>query len=223
MDVYVALAMIVPEVLGVTDAEQLDTVALTTARVHGVPVNEPVAVPVLVNATVPEGEDAVPAAEVSLTNAVQFTDCATTTVVGEHVTIVEVVRRVTVTVLLVPEIPLCALSVGVYVPLAITVPVPVGVNEAEQLDVVALTPARVQGDPLNDPAAVPVFVNATVPPGALAIPVTVVSFTKAVQLVACETTKLEGEHVMLVEVVLAVTVTVLPVPELPVWTPSVGE
>ena len=206
----------VPEVLGVMDAEQADTVALTTARVHGVPVNEPVAVPVFVRATVPAGALAVPAAEVSLANAVQLTDCATTAVAGEQLTNVEVVRSVTVTELLVPELPTWALSLGVYVPLAITVPCPVGVNDAEQLDVVALTVANVQGDPLNDPAAVPVFVNATVPPGALAVPVTVVSFPKAVQLVACETTMLVGEHVMLVEVVLAVTVTVLLVPELPV-------
>jgi hypothetical protein len=68
-----ALAMIVPGVDGTIVALQLDVVALTPARVHGVPVNVPVAVPVLVNATVPAGALAVPAAEVSLTNAVHVT------------------------------------------------------------------------------------------------------------------------------------------------------
>jgi len=52
---------------------QLDVVALTLANVHGDPMNEPVAVPPLVNATVPSGADVVPAAEVSLTNPVQVT------------------------------------------------------------------------------------------------------------------------------------------------------
>ena len=106
------------------DAEQLDVVALIVVKLHGVPVNVPVAVPLLVNATVPAGVEAVPANEVSLTNAVQLVDCATTTAVGEQVTTVEVVLKVTVTVLLVPLLPLWAVSVtaAVYVPLAITVP-----------------------------------------------------------------------------------------------------
>ncbi len=68
--------------------------------------------------------------------------------------------------------------------LPITVPIVVGVNEAEQLDVVALKAARVQGEPVNDPNAVPVLVNATVPRGALAVPADDVSLTNAVQLVA---------------------------------------
>ena len=80
---------------------QLDVVALTLANVQGDPVNDPVAVPPFVKATVPRGALAVPAAEVSLTNPVQLIDCATTTVDGEHDTAVDVVRRVTVTVLLV--------------------------------------------------------------------------------------------------------------------------
>ena len=65
--------MTVPAVLGVIVAEQLAVVALTVAKVHGVPLNVPVAVPVLVNATVPAGVDAVPAADVSLTKAVHVT------------------------------------------------------------------------------------------------------------------------------------------------------
>ena len=40
--------------------------------------------------------------------------------------------------------------------LAITVPVEVGVNDAEQLDVVALTVVKLHGEPVNEPAAEPV-------------------------------------------------------------------
>ncbi len=72
--------------------------------------NEPVAVPVLPNATLPAGAEEMPATEVSLTNAVQLVDWATTTPVGEHVTVVDVVRRVTVTVLLVPVLALWVAS-----------------------------------------------------------------------------------------------------------------
>ena len=44
-----------PEVVGLIDAEQLAVVELTVVKLHGVPVNEPDAVPVLVNATVAPG------------------------------------------------------------------------------------------------------------------------------------------------------------------------
>jgi len=64
----------VPEVVAVIEAEQLAVVAFTVVKVHGVPVNEPDAVPVLVKATVPAGVLGVPAGAVSLTNAVQLTD-----------------------------------------------------------------------------------------------------------------------------------------------------
>ena len=86
------------------DAEQLAVVALIVVNVHGDPLKLPVAVPVLLKLTVPAGVEAVPAA-VSFTNAVQLVDCATTMVVGEHEMLVEVVLRVTVTVLLVFELP----------------------------------------------------------------------------------------------------------------------
>src|SRR5437879_11791190 len=92
--------MTVPALVGVNVTVQLDVVALTLANVHGDPANEPVAAPPLVNATVPSGADAVPTAEVSLTNPVQVMTCETTTVAGVHETAVEVVRAVTVTVLL---------------------------------------------------------------------------------------------------------------------------
>src|SRR5207245_2623810 len=92
------LAMTVPALVGVKVTLQLEVVVLTLARVHGVPVNEPVAVPPLVNATLPRGADAVPATEVSLTNPAHVMICDTTTVVGVHETAVEVVLRLTVTV-----------------------------------------------------------------------------------------------------------------------------
>ena len=95
-------------------------------------------------------------------------------------------------------------------------------NEAEQDDVVVFTLASVHGAPANDPVAVPPLENDTVPPGAVAVPVAV-SFTKAVQLVACETTTALGEHVTTIEVDLPFTVTVLLVlGPLPRWEVSVA-
>jgi len=91
---------------------------------------------------------------------------------------------------------------------SITVPALVGVNEAEQDDVVVLKVVRVHGAPVNEPAAVPLLANETVPPGAVAVPVPV-SLTNAVQLVACETTIALGEHDTVVVVGLPPTVTVL--------------
>ena len=64
-----------------------------------------------------------------------------------------------------------------------TVPAPVGLNVTVQLEVVALTLANVQGDPVNVPVAVPPLVKAMVPRGADAVPATDVSFTNPVQLV----------------------------------------
>src|SRR2546427_206937 len=118
----------VPVLVGVIDTEQLDVVALTLASVQGEPVNEPLEVPEFANATVPAGADAVPEADVSLTNAVQVADWATTIVVGEHETEVAVVRSVTVTVLLVPVLAVWTPSLDEYVPLAITVPALVGLK-----------------------------------------------------------------------------------------------
>src|SRR2546426_10517250 len=102
--------MTVPAPVAAKVAEQLEVVELTDANVQGVPLKDPVAVPVLVKATVPAGADAVPATEVSLTNAVHVVDWPITIAVGEHVTTVDVVLRVTVTVLLVPELFACAVS-----------------------------------------------------------------------------------------------------------------
>jgi hypothetical protein len=103
-------------------------------------------------------------------------------------------------------------SVGVYVELAITVvPDPLdGVMVTWQLLVVAFTLARVQGLPEIVTVAVPVFVTATVPAGAEAVPASEVSLTKVVQVVACPVLTTEGEQVTAVIVVLRETVTVLP-------------
>ena len=95
------LAITVPALVGVKVTLQLEVVALTLAKLQGDPVKLPPAVPLLVKATVPRGADAVPAAEVSLTKPVHVITWATTTDVGEQDTTVEVVLRLTVTVLLV--------------------------------------------------------------------------------------------------------------------------
>ena len=68
--------------------------------------------------------------------------------------------------------------------LAITVPVLLGVIVTLQLDVVALTLVRVQGEPEMVTVELPVFVTATVPAGALAVPAVDVSLTKLVQVIA---------------------------------------
>ena len=71
-----------------------------------------------------------------------------------------------------------------------TVPVPVGVKVTLQVDAVAFSAARVQGEPVNDPAAVPVFVKATVPAGT--VPPEAISWTVAVHVVAWFMTIAEG-------------------------------
>jgi len=193
---------------------QLDTVALTPERVHGDPVKVVGGdVPVLLTATVPRGAEAVPATDVSLTNDVHVTVWPLDTEVGEHVTTVEVVLRLTVTVFpAVGPLPACAVSAtaAVYVPLAVTVPELVGANVTLQLEVVALTLANVHGDPVKLPVAVPPFVNATVPSGALAVPAVEVSLANPVHVMTCETTTVAGVHETAVEVVLRLTVTVFP-------------
>src|SRR3989442_13932301 len=147
--------MIVPDDVGVIVTLQLDVVALTLANVQGDPMNEPVAVPPLVNATVPRGAEVVPATEVSFTNPVHVMTWFTTTGVGVQDTEVDVVLRFTVTVLpAVGPLPEWTLSVGEYVPLAMTVPDAVGLNVTLQLEVVALTVAKVQGDPVKLPVGV---------------------------------------------------------------------
>ena len=103
-----------------------------------------------------------------------------------------------------------SVTAAVYVPLAVTVPELVGVNVTLQLEVVALTLANVHGEPVKLPVAVPPFVNATVPVGALAVPASEVSFTNPVHVITWETTTVAGVHETAVEVVLRLTVTVFP-------------
>jgi len=64
------------------------------------------------------------------------------------------------------------------------VPDAVGVMVRAQLEVVAFTPASVQGDPVKAPVgvAVPVLLTATVPAGALAVPAVATSLTNVVQV-----------------------------------------
>jgi len=175
--------MTVPVLVGAKVTLQLDVVALTAARVQGEPVNDPVAVPPFVKATVPSGALAVPATEVSLTKPVHVVAWPITTDAGVHDTAVEVVLRLIVTVFpAVGPLPLWDVSVDVYVPLAIRVPAPVAVKVTLQLDTVALTEATVQGDPVKLPVAVPPLVNATVPSGAEAVPAAEVSLTNPVQV-----------------------------------------
>jgi hypothetical protein len=97
----------------VNDTEQLDVVAFRLETVHGVPMKAPLAVPVLVKATLPTGADAVPAVEESLTNVVQLVAWPTFTVDGEQTTLVEVPLKFTETMLAVPSLPLWTVSNGV--------------------------------------------------------------------------------------------------------------
>jgi hypothetical protein len=97
----------------VNGTEQAEVVAFRAASVHGEPAIDPVAVPVLENATAPRGGEAVPTELVSLTRAVQIVTWSTIIPEGEHSTAVEVVRRVAATVLLVPELFACTSSFGV--------------------------------------------------------------------------------------------------------------
>jgi len=100
---------------------------------------------------------------------------------------------------------------------------PVGLNVTGQLDTVLLMLVKLHGLPLNEPDAVPVLVNPTVPPGLDGVPV-IVSRTKAVQLIDCATTTEDGVHVTEVNVVLVPpTVTVLLVPVLVEWTVSLAD
>ena len=83
----------------------------------------------------------------------------------------------------------------------------------EQLEVVALIATRVHGfGVLKEPAAG--VLKSTVPAGALVVPGTEVSFTKAVQDEAWLTTTEAGVQTTVVDVVLRLTVRVN-VPELP--------
>jgi hypothetical protein len=83
-----------PDADGVKFTEQLEVVALTATRVHGLGVLNVPAAGVL-NNTVPAGALVVPAVEVSLTNAAHDEAWPTTTVAGLQTTVVEVVRKAT--------------------------------------------------------------------------------------------------------------------------------
>ena len=80
-----------PAPVGVKVEEQLPEVKVQLAGL-----NVPVAVPDLLKVTVPVGVTDVPTVAVSVTLAVHVEPLLTTTVVGEQLTTVEVVRAVTV-------------------------------------------------------------------------------------------------------------------------------
>ena len=154
---------------------------------HGDPVNVPV--PLLANVTVPVGVTAVPA-ELSVTVAVQLTLPPMLIEDGEQLTLVMVVRDVTVTVLL-PVLVACAVS-PLYV--ADTVRVPAAVAAIVTLQ---LPDARVH---------VPPGVKVTVPVGVLAVPAAEVSATVAVQVVLWPTTIVDGVQLTVVLVLRRLTV-----------------
>ncbi len=66
--------MTVPAPVGVNVTEQLAVVTFTAASVHGLPVKDPLAVPVLMKDTLPVVAFGLPAAEVSFTKAVHVVD-----------------------------------------------------------------------------------------------------------------------------------------------------
>lgn len=171
--------------------------------------NVPAAVPVLVKATVPAGVLA-PAPLVSATVAVHVEGWLIATVAGEHVMLVEVVLSRPFTVpLLAPllELPACTESLAVYVPLIVAVPAALGVNVTEQLPATF----NVQLGALKVPAR-PEAVKATEPAGVDA-PAPLVSATVAVQVEGWLIGTEAGLQTTVVDVVLAVTVTVV-APEL---------
>jgi len=168
--------------------------------VHGDPVNVPV--PLLANDTVPVGVTAVPA-ELSVTVAVHVTLPPMLIEDGEQLTLVMVVRDVTVTVLL-PVLVAWMVS-PLYVADTVRVPAAVAVIVTLQLP-----DARVH---------VPPGVNVTVPVGVVG-PVAM-SVTVAVQLVAWLTNTVDGVHDTVVVVACADTVTVRAnVPTLTPWLAS---
>ena len=71
-----------------------------------------------------------------------------------------------------------------------TVPVPVGVKVALHVAAVELSGAKVHGEPANDPVAVPLLVNATVPCGTVGP--TAMSLTVAVHTVPWLITMVAG-------------------------------
>jgi hypothetical protein len=99
----------------------------------------------------------------------------------------------------------------VYAALTLAEPDEVPVKVALQLAVPTVVPtwARVQGEPVNPPAAVPVNVNATEPEGVETVPALVAgSTTVAVQTEPWPTRTVPGAHDTVVVVGRRLTVTV---------------
>jgi len=196
---YVADTVRVPAAVAV-----IVTLQLPDARVH---------VPPGVNVTVPVGVLGVPAADVSATVAVHVVLWPTTIVDGVQLTVVLVLRKLTVMVAE-PELAGCAES-PLYVPVMVWLPAALGVYVTEQLDD-APVPDSVQLL-AGVKAPEPVFVNITVPVGVVGE--LNVSVTVAVHVVDWLTTIVLGEHAIVVTVVPCWTLTVVE-PVLPLWFES---
>jgi hypothetical protein len=193
----------VPVAVAVNVTEQVPA-----ASVHVVELKDP-AGPVSVKVTVPVGVVTVPA-DVSDTVAVQE-DATPTTTGLVHVTAVEVVRGLTVTLEAALVLMLWVASPP-YAPVMSAVPVAVAVNVTLQLP-----ETRVQVVELKEPAG-PVSVNVTVPVGEMIVPVEV-SVTVAVQEDATPTTT-GLVHTTAVTVLRLLTVTLAAALVLPLWVES---
>ena len=166
-----------------------DADAPVPLSVHGDPVNVPL--PLLANDTVPVGVTAVPA-ELSVTVAVQVTVPPMLIELGEQLTLVMVVRDVTVTVVLAL---LVAWAVSpLYVADTASVPAVVAVIVTLQLP--------------DTSVHVPPGVNVTVPVGVLGVPAADVSATVAVHVVLWPTTIVDGVQLTVVLVLRKLTVMV---------------
>jgi len=195
--VIVSVLGAVPVGLYVTEHDADAPVPLS---VQGDPVNVPV--PLLANDTVPVGVTAVPA-ELSVTVAVHVTVPPTLIEEGEQLTLVMVVRDVTVTVV---QALLVAWAVSpLYVAHTDRVPAVVAVTVTLQLP--------------DTSVQVPPGVNVTVPVGVLAVPAAEVSATVAVQVVLWPTTIVDGVQLTVVLVLHRLTV-MLAEPLLAGWLAS---
>jgi len=167
----------VPVVVAANVAEQVAVPAVVpAASVHGLPENDPVT-PVWLKLTVPVGVRPVPAVEVSATVATQVVDTLTEIVEGVQVTLVLVVRRLTVTLAAVLWLPVCPASPA-YDPVMLAVPAVEGRKVDEQVAVPATAPAA-SVQVVNVPVTPPT-VKVTEPVGVVA-PVAELSVTVAPQ------------------------------------------
>src|SRR6266852_2104998 len=177
-----------------------------------VPATTSVPTPTLIP-TVPVGVTFVPFASVSITVTVTVLAWFTSTVDGDRLTLVEVERVLTVSVL-VSELPVWA---AVAPNIAVTVCVP-GCTCGVIVTVHVAVPSRVCASahvPATTSVPTPTLIP-TVPVGVTFVPFASVSITVTVTVLAWFTSTVDGDRLTLVEVERVLTVSVL-VSELPVW------